>query len=75
MYGVSIPNNTIVAAGSVVTHSFVDENIVIGGNPAGILCEWSDLQKRKSSYFVNVNGMNAEQKKDYLLNKANLVSR
>ena len=34
MYGVELADNTIVAAGSVVTKSFRDGNVVIGGNPA-----------------------------------------
>ena len=37
MLGVTIPNNVIVAAGSVVTTSFQEENIIIGGNPAKII--------------------------------------
>lgn len=35
--GVILKNNTIVGAGSVVTKSFLEENIVIGGNPAKII--------------------------------------
>lgn len=32
--GVTLATNIIVAAGSVVTHSFVDSGTIIGGNPA-----------------------------------------
>lgn len=32
--GVSIPNNSIIGAGSVVTKQFTDSNVVIAGNPA-----------------------------------------
>jgi len=32
--GVSIANNTIIGAGSVVTKSFFEEKIIIAGNPA-----------------------------------------
>ena len=35
--GVSLGDNTIVGAGSVVTKSFMDGNCVIGGNPARII--------------------------------------
>lgn len=35
--GVILPDNTIVAAGSVVTKSFVEQNTLIGGVPAKIL--------------------------------------
>ena len=75
LYGITIPNNTIIAAGSIVTHSFQEENTVIGGNPAHVLCEWSELEKRNACHFVNVKEMSEEQKKDFLLNHANLISR
>lgn len=32
--GVTLADNVIVAAGSVVTKSFLESNIIIGGNPA-----------------------------------------
>lgn len=32
--GVQIPNNAVIGAGSVVTKSFEEDNIVIAGNPA-----------------------------------------
>ena len=34
--GVTLGNNTIVGAGSVVTKSF-PENVIVGGNPAKII--------------------------------------
>ena len=34
LYGVELADNIIVAAGSVVTKSFSESNIIIGGNPA-----------------------------------------
>ncbi len=36
--GVTLGNNVIVAAGSVVTKSFGD-NVVVGGNPARVIRE------------------------------------
>ena len=41
--GVTLGNNVIVAAGSVVTKSFGD-NVVVGGNPARVIRElWEGL--------------------------------
>lgn len=34
LYGITIANNIIVASGSVVTKSFSEQGIIIGGNPA-----------------------------------------
>lgn len=51
MYGVSLADNVIVAAGSVVTKSFNESNIIIGGNPAKIIGTWDafyDKAKDKS---------------------------
>lgn len=50
MYGVSIPNNTIVAAGSVVTKSISEERVILGGNPAKVISTWDkfyDKNKKK----------------------------
>lgn len=35
--GVKLNDNTIVGAGSIITSSFEDENIIIGGTPNKIL--------------------------------------
>lgn len=34
LYGITLADSIIVAAGSVVTKSFDESNIIIGGNPA-----------------------------------------
>lgn len=38
--GVTLANNVIMAAGSVVTKSFHENNIIIGGNPARVISTW-----------------------------------
>ena len=37
MPGVSLGDNTVVAAGAIVTKSFIDGFCVVGGNPAKII--------------------------------------
>lgn len=54
MYGVELGDNTIVAAGSVVTKSFKDGSVVIGGNPARVIGEWDRLRKKVEAYGNNV---------------------
>lgn len=52
MYGVSLADNVIVAAGSVVTKSFQDSNIIIGGNPARVISTWDVFgQKYLDNHF------------------------
>lgn len=45
--GVTLGNNTVVGAGSVVTKSFEEGFVVIGGNPAKIIYK---LDKRRCNY-------------------------
>ena len=42
--GVVLGNHVVVGAGSVVTKSFKQDNILIAGNPAGIVKELSDYR-------------------------------
>ena len=46
MYGVSLPNDCIVASGSVVVNSFSRDRIIVGGNPARIIGSWDDFSIR-----------------------------
>lgn len=66
MPGVSIGDNVLVAAGSVVTKS-VPSNVVIGGNPAKIICKIDDYIQRNLKYNTDSKHMSAEQKKKFLL--------
>lgn len=53
LYGVELGENTLVAAGSVVTKSFKDGNVVIGGNPAKVIGTWEDLKTKVEIYGQN----------------------
>ena len=46
LYGVTLADNIIVAAGSVVTKSFRDSDIIIGGNPAHIINTWERFSEK-----------------------------
>ena len=46
MYGVKLADNIIVAAGSVVTRSFYEEGIIIGGNPAKKIGTWKEFKNK-----------------------------
>jgi len=49
MPGVIIEDNVIVAAGSVVTKSVLS-GMVVGGNPAKIICSLKEYKQRNTNY-------------------------
>lgn len=53
MYGVSIPNNTIVAAGSVVTKSISEERVILGGNPAKEISTWDKFYDKNKNKGIS----------------------
>ena len=66
MPGVTIGDNVLVAAGSVVTKSFAG-NVVIGGNPARVLSSFEDYYDKNKKYNMNTKGMNPSEKKAVLM--------
>ena len=55
MYGISLADNIIVAAGSVVTKSFDEKNIIIAGNPARKISTWDNFYQRTFQYAMGRN--------------------
>lgn len=51
MPGVTVGDNVLIAAGSVVTRSVLS-NVVIGGNPAHIIFSFEDYYKKNQKYNV-----------------------
>jgi acetyltransferase-like isoleucine patch superfamily enzyme len=74
--GITLAKGTIVAAGSVVTKSVTKSNMVIGGNPAKIICTTDDYMKKNEKYAFNCNGMNSEtRRKNILSNEQKLLNK
>ncbi len=65
--GVELGDRTIVGAGSVVTKSFPEGNVVLGGNPAKVLCTVDDFREKKKHLCVSLDkdGLRAK-KREYL---------
>ena len=75
--GVRIPDNSIVAAGSVVTKTVVnhltnnapqDEGIIIGGNPAVYICKTNDFLKKRKNNFLLLHGLSLTDRKNIIMN-------
>lgn len=66
MPGVTIGEGAMVAAGSVVTKS-VPDGMVVGGNPAKILCSVEEYIERNMQYNVHTKGIGEKEKKQCLL--------
>lgn len=66
MPGVTIGNNVIVAAGSVITKSVPDGKIV-GGNPAKIIGDIKSFENKMMKYNLKSKKMTYREKKTFLL--------
>ncbi|KJS71090.1 MAG: hypothetical protein JL56_15700 [Desulfotomaculum sp. BICA1-6] len=73
MYGVTLTNNIIVAAGSVVTKSFYEPYTIIGGNPAKKIGSWDAFFAKNQYYAHNVKGFSYNQKRDLLSDKSKII--
>jgi len=65
--GITIGNNVIIAAGSVVTKSFGND-VIIGGNPARVISTIDGLEKSMLRYNVNTKKLTPKEKQTFLLN-------
>ena len=59
LYGVELGKNTLVAAGSVVTKSFLEGGVVIGGNPAKVIGKWEDMNIKYKDNIIHRKDMKA----------------
>lgn len=66
MPGVTIGDNVLVAAGSVVTKS-IPNGVVVVGNPAKQICTIEDYYERNKCYNVKTKGLTSEAKRSLLL--------
>lgn len=65
--GITVGDNVLIAAGSVVTHS-VPSNVVIGGNPAHIICSFEDYYQKNQKYNVGTKELSPGEKRKVLSN-------
>lgn len=76
LYGVTLADNIIVAAGSVVTKSFTDERIIIAGNPAKKIGTWDDFETKIKPYALSLHHLSKTEKKEKILeDKSKIIRR
>lgn len=71
--GVTLAENIVVAAGSVVTKSFFESNIIIGGNPAEKITTWELSLEKNIKYAQNIKGLSPKEKKELLTGTAHIM--
>ena len=69
LLGVELADNIIVAAGSVVTKSFLEEGVIIGGNPAKIIGNTKIFGEKYKDYIIDINGLYGEDRKNKILSE------
>lgn len=67
MPGVTIGDNVLVAAGSVVCNS-IPSSVVVGGCPARIICTVDEYIERNLPYNLDTKGLSSAAKKKILTN-------
>ncbi len=66
MPGVTIGDNVLIAAGSVVTKS-IPSNVVVAGNPAKYICTIDQYIEKNLIYNLNTKSHSAKEKKEILM--------
>ena len=66
MPGVTIGDNVLVAAGSIVTKS-IPSGMVVAGNPARIICTIEEFYERNKKWDLHSKGMPSAQKRQMLM--------
>lgn len=75
MYGVTIADNVIVAAGSVVTKSVNESNVIVAGNPAKVISTWDKFAEKSKDYAWNLNEVSRQEMIDRTRNGEKLITR
>ena len=65
MPGVTVGSNVLIAAGSIVTKS-VPDNVVVGGNPARIICTYREFHERNARFNTGTKPLDAKSKRRVL---------
>lgn len=67
MYGVTIADNVIIAAGSVVTKSVNESKVIVAGNPAKIIGNWETYSEKSKEHVIYAGYLTFNKKKEKLI--------
>ena len=67
MYGVTLADKVIVAAGSVVTKSVSQSEVIVAGNPAKIIGTWKEYRDKTATKVICTRGLGIAEKKILVL--------
>lgn len=69
LYGVKLADSIIVAAGSVVTKSFEENNIIIAGNPAKKIGVFDSFEEKYRDYAFDLREMSKKERQTSIISK------
>lgn len=75
LYGVTIADNTIIAAGSVVTKSVIESGNIIGGNPARVIGKIDAFKNKYQNNFMSLHGKPYDDRRNTILTSGKLVEK
>lgn len=75
LYGITLADHIIVAAGSVVTKSFLTPGVIIGGNPAQIIGSCKVFQEKNCQKAFDLDHIPKKELSETILNSNKLVQR
>lgn len=75
MYGITLADDIVVASGSVVTKSFTQSRIIIGGNPARIIGNYDDFIEKYKDKVFNLSEIAPPRFRKTIENSEKLIKR
>lgn len=75
LYGVTITDHVIVAAGSVVSKSITEQNVIVAGNPEKIISSWNEFAEKSKPYTWNLYKTSRQEMIEKTLSGEKLILR
>ncbi len=75
LYGVSLPDRTLVASGSVVTKSISEPGCIIGGNPARVIGRVDSFLEKNKGNMLSLHGKSYGEREQIILHSNKLIVR